>query len=145
MTRFVESTITFPYKRSLGPVLGPFMTALTERRILGTRHGDAVIVPPMEWDPATGEELPHDLVEVGPAGTVESFTWVPVPSEQHPLDHPFAFALIRLDGAATGLLHAVDAGSIDAMHTGMRVFPRWKDERMGLITDLEAFVPEATS
>ena len=66
MTRFVESTITFPYKRSLGPVVGAFMTALTEKRILGIRNGDAVLVPPMEWDPATGAELAHDFVEVGP-------------------------------------------------------------------------------
>ena len=35
MTRFIESTITFPYKRSLGPVVGAFMTALTEKQILG--------------------------------------------------------------------------------------------------------------
>ncbi len=139
-TRFVESTITFPYKRSLGPVLGPFMTALTERRILGTRHGDAVIVPPMEWDPATGEELANDLVEVGPAGTVESFTWVPVPSEQHPLDHAFAFAFIRLDGATTPLLHAVDCGSIDALTEGTRVAPRWRGTRVGAITDIVCFV-----
>ena len=32
----------------------------------------------MEWDPATGAELPPEFVEVGPAGTVESWTWVPV-------------------------------------------------------------------
>jgi len=37
MTRFIESTITFPYKRSLGPVVGAFMTALTEKQILGIR------------------------------------------------------------------------------------------------------------
>jgi len=112
MSRFVESTITFPYQRSLGPVVGAFMTALTEQKILGIRNGDAVLVPPMEWDPATGAELPLDLVEVGPAGTVESWTWVPVPSEQHPLDRPFAFAFVRLDGATTPLLHVVDAGSL---------------------------------
>ena len=35
MTRYDESTITFPYTRSLGPVMGAFMTALTEKRILG--------------------------------------------------------------------------------------------------------------
>ncbi len=110
MTRFDESTITFPYTRSLGPVMGAFMTALTEKTILGIRNGDGVLVPPMEWDPATGAELAHDFVEVGPAGTVESWTWVPEPSEQHPLDHAFAFAFIRLDGASTPLLHAVDAG-----------------------------------
>jgi len=51
MTRFVESTITFPYKRSLGPVIGAFMSALTDKRILGIHHGVEVIVSPMEWDP----------------------------------------------------------------------------------------------
>ena len=141
MTRFVESTIMFPYRRSLGPVVGAFMTALTERRILGIRCGDAVLVPPMEWDPATGAELPHDFVEVGPAGTVESWTWVPNPSEQHPLDHAFAFAFIRLDGATTPLLHAVDVGTPDAMSEGLRVAPRWRGARAGRINDIVCFVP----
>lgn len=141
MTIFSESTITFPYQRSLGPVLGAFMTALTERRILGIRNGDEVMVPPMEWDPATGAELPPDFIEVGPAGTVESWTWVPAPTVQHPLDRPFAFAFIRLDGASTPLLHAVDAGSPEAMAEGMRVAPRWKGERIGHITDIACFIP----
>lgn len=140
MSRFVESTITFPYKRSLGPVVGTFMSALTERRILGIRNGDAVLVPPMEWDPATGAELAHDFVEVGPAGTVESWTWVPTPSEQHPLGHPFAFAFIRLDGATTPLLHAVDSGSAAAMANGARVAPRWKGTRVGRLDDIACFV-----
>ena len=51
--------------------------------------------------------------------------------------HPFAFALIRLDGADTTLVHVVDAESIDAMATGMRVAPRWKEDRTGHITDIE--------
>ena len=37
MSTTVESTITFPYKRSLGPVLGAFMTALTHERLIGIR------------------------------------------------------------------------------------------------------------
>ncbi|CAN5575651.1 OB-fold nucleic acid binding domain-containing protein [soil metagenome] len=140
MARFVESTITFPYKRSLGPVVGTFMSALTEKRILGIRSGDAVLVPPMEWDPATGAELAHDFVEVGPDGTVESWNWVPTPSEQHPLDHAFAFAFIKLDGATTPLLHAVDAGSADAISNGARVAPRWKGTRVGRLDDIACFV-----
>jgi uncharacterized OB-fold protein len=147
LTRFVENSITFPYKRSLGPVIGAFMTGLTERRILGIRAGDGVLVPPSEWDPATGAELDAaSMVEVGPAGTVESWTWVPEPSEQHPLDHPFAFAFVKLDGATTPMLHAVDAGSPDAIDVGTRVAPRWKGARTGHITDIDAFVPgeEAT-
>lgn len=138
----VEMTIRFPYKRSLGPVIGAFMTGLASQRFLGIRNGAEVMCPPLEWDPRTGRELQHDdLVEVGPAGTVVSWTWVPKPSAQHPLDRPFALALIRLDGADTALTHAVDAGSLDAMSTGMRVAPRWRAERQGHITDVEAFVP----
>jgi uncharacterized OB-fold protein len=137
VTRFDESTITFPYVRSLGPVMGAFMTALTEKKILGIRNGDAVICPPMEWDPTTGAELDRDFVEVGPAGTVQSWTWVPEPSEQHPLDHPFAFAFVLLDGATTPLLHAVDGEVAD----GDRVAPRWKGTRIGHLTDIACFVP----
>jgi hypothetical protein len=126
-------------------VVGPFLTGLRDRRILGARTRDGrVLVPPLEWDPNTGEGLEPDLVEVGPAGTVETWAWVTRPGRKHPLDHPFAFALVRLDGADTGLLHVIDAGSMERMRTGMRVVARWKDERIGHITDL-AFVPEETS
>ena len=137
----VESTITFPYKRSLGPVLGAFMTALTHERLIGIRNGERVLCPPLEWDPRTGAELAHEFVDVGPAGSVETWCWVEAPSGQHPLDRPFAFAAIRLDGADTALVHAVDAGSPGAMSIGMRVAPRWRRERKGHITDIEAFVP----
>jgi uncharacterized protein len=138
----VDYTVEFPYTRSLGPVVGAFLTGLSEQRILGARAGDRVLVPPVEHDPTTGEGLDGELVEVGPGGVVTSWCWVTEPTEKHPLDQPFAFALVRLDGADSGFLHAVDAGSIDAMSTGMRVRPRWRTERHGHITDLECFEPE---
>jgi uncharacterized OB-fold protein len=135
--------IEFPYTRTLGPVVGPFLTGLRDRTILGIRSRDGrVLVPPTEWDPNTGDALdPGDLVAVGTGGVVESWAWVTEPTGKHPLQYPFAFALVKLDGADTALVHAVDAGSIDAMSTGMRVDARWKDERVGHITDF-VFVPE---
>ena len=46
--------IGFDYTRSLGPVLGEFMTALAGRRILGSRAADGrVHAPPFEYDPVT--------------------------------------------------------------------------------------------
>jgi uncharacterized OB-fold protein len=73
---------------------------------------------------------------------VQTYTWVAEPrAGKHPLTKPFAFALIRPDGADTALLHAVDCGSADAIRIGLRVAPRWKHERTGHITDIEAFVP----
>jgi uncharacterized OB-fold protein len=136
----VQNVIQFPYKRSLGPVLGAFMTGLADCRILGIRRGKGVLVPPLEWDPETAEALEANFVEVGPAGTVVLWTWVSDPSVQHPLSQPFAFALIRLDGADTPLFHAVDCGAIEAIAVGARVAPRWRSTRVGSITDIECFV-----
>ena len=133
--------IAFDYTRSLGPVLGEFMTGLRDRRILGARAADGrVHAPPFEYDPVTSLP-PEELVEVGPAGTVVSWSWLPSPLAGQPLDRPFGWALIRLDGADTALLHAVDAGSAAAMRTGMRVRPRWADERVGSIRDIACFEP----
>ncbi len=139
--RIVESTLEFPYSRSLGPVVGAFLAGLREHRILGVRTpSGGVLVPPLEYDPNTGVGL-SDLVEVGPQGTVGSWTWVGRPSPKHPLDHPFAFALITPDGADTAMVHAVDAGGIDKMATGMRVRPRWRAEAHNMIDDLACWEP----
>ncbi|MEX1144314.1 MAG: OB-fold domain-containing protein [Acidimicrobiia bacterium] len=143
--RLTTHTIEFPYTRTLGPVYSAFLTGMRDGQVLGIKSRDGrVLCPPTEWDPTTGDALDGDLVPVGPGGVVTTWAWVTEPSRKHPLDHPFAFALIKLDGADTGLLHVVDAGGIDSMQTGMRVVPRWKQERIGHITDLEAFVPEGS-
>jgi len=133
--------IAFDYTRSLGPVLGQFMTALRERRVLGARSADGTVhAPPFEYDPVT-HLPPRELVAVGPAGTVLTWTWLDRPLPGQPLDRPFGWALIRLDGADTAMLHAVDAGSAAVMRTGMRVRPRWAGERVGSIRDIECFEP----
>ncbi len=117
-------TLAYSYKRSLGPILGAFFTALAEGRVLASRTPSGrVIVPPCEADPETGEDL-ETLIEVGPEGTVQSWTWVATPLARHPLDTPFAFALILLDGANTAWVQPVAVDTPDALHTGLRVRPR---------------------
>ena len=146
MVRLVESTIAFPYKRSLGPVIGAFSAALAEHRITAVRtSAGRVICPPLEYDPESGEANDPTLIDVGPAGTVTSYTWVSEPNAEHPLDRPFAFALIKIDGADTEMFHAVDAGSESAITRGTRVLPQWRDEVRGRIDDLAYFVPEASA
>ncbi len=133
--------IGFDYTRSLGPTLSQFMTALAGRRILGSRGADGrVHAPPFEYDPVTFAP-PAELVPVGPEGSVTSWTWVPRPLQGQPLPRPFAWALIRLDGADTAMLHAVDAGSAAAMRTGMRVRVRWAASTAGDIRDIACFEP----
>ena len=134
--------IEFPFSRTTGPVIGAFLTGLREQMLLGIKGSRGqVIVPPVEYDPDTAEEL-TELVEVGPGGVVDLWAWVRHPMPKHPLQHPFAWALVRPDGADVGFLQAVDAGSLDAMSTGMRVRPRWAAQREGSIGDLECWEPE---
>ncbi|GEC06111.1 DNA-binding protein [Streptomyces spinoverrucosus] len=134
-------TVEFPFTRSLGPVQSAFLTGLRERVVLGVRTGDGrILVPPVEYDPVTAEEI-RDLVEVTPTGTVTTWAWNHAPRRGQPLDTPFAWALVRLDGADTALLHALDAPGPGDVHTGMRVRIRWAEQRTGAITDIACFEP----
>ncbi len=131
--------LSFDYTRSTGPVLGQFFTALRERRIVGVRGSDGrVYVPPAEYDPVSYEQL-TEIVPVASVGTVVSWSWQPAPLEGQPLQAPFAWALIKLDGADVPMLHAVAAESPDAISTGTRVHVHWADETVGAITDIAHF------
>ncbi|MGP3776780.1 Zn-ribbon domain-containing OB-fold protein [Streptomyces sp. SDT5-1] len=133
--------VEFPFTRSLGPVQSAFLSGLRERTVLGVKTGDGtVMVPPVEYDPVTAEEI-RDLVEVSATGTVTTWAWNPEPRRGQPLDRPFAWVLVKLDGADTALLHALDATGPDAVHTGQRVRVRWAEEREGAITDIACFEP----
>lgn len=139
-----ESTYTLelPYRRSVGPVVGAFLTGLRDQQVLGSRTAAGrVIVPPLEYDPETGDAV-DELVEVAVTGTVTSWAWVDTPLRKHPLDHPFAWVLVQLDGADTSMVHALDVADADAVATGMRVQIRWAGERQGHITDIACFEPE---
>jgi uncharacterized OB-fold protein len=129
----------FTYTRSTGPVVGRFLTELRNRRIVGIRGSDGrVLVPPMEFDPFTADAL-DEFVEVGQQGEIVSWCWVSEPREAHPIDRPFAWALIRLDGADVPLLHCVAAKREEELATGARVKAVWADEPRGFITDIRWF------
>ncbi|MGP3925820.1 OB-fold domain-containing protein [Streptomyces sp. 8N616] len=133
--------VEFPFTRSLGPVQSAFLTGLRERTVLGVRtSAGRVLVPPVEYDPVTADEL-RELVEVGTTGTVTTWAWNPAPRPDQPLATPFAWVLVRLDGADTALLHALDAPGPEAVRTGLRVRIRWAAERTGAITDIACFEP----
>jgi uncharacterized OB-fold protein len=136
--------LSFDYTRSLGPTLSRFMTGLAARRITGARCADGrVVVPPVEYDPVTGAAV-TEFVEVVDHGAVLTWTWAAEPLPGQPLDRPFAWALIRLDGADTGMLHALDVRSPADVHTGMRVQARWAAAPVGHVRDIVCFEPETS-
>lgn len=138
----------FDYTRSTGPVLGAFFTGLRDGRLMGNRDSrGAVHVPPVEFDPYTRHAL-SELVEIGSGSGIEGvvvvWTWVSHPTDVHQHDAPFAWVLVRFDGADTAVLLPLAADGPDAVSTGMRVRLTWSAERTGSIHDIACVVAADT-
>lgn len=132
--------LEYPFRRTTGPVIGAFLTALREGRIIGIEdeHGK-VLVPPVEYDPSSGEPLTK-LRPVSDEGEVVNWSWNSSVRDGQPFDRPFAWAMVTLDGADTPMLHALDAAHED-IAIGMRVRVRFAAERTGALSDIECFEP----
>src|SRR4051812_13523188 len=123
--------LEYTYQRSTGPVIGRFLGALRDGRLEGVRAASGrVLMPPLEYDPEDGSPT-GEPVAVGPGGVVTAWAWEGTET---------AFALVKLDGADTAMLHKLVAPR-EQIQVGMRVSPRWRAERTGPILDLEGFVP----
>src|SRR5262245_44472280 len=136
--------VAYDYRRSVGPVLGRFLAELRARRLVGHRTATGRVPrPPQAHEPpTTAARRTPGVVPVGRGGFVPTWSWVAAPRAKHPLARPFAWALIRLDGADTAILHALDAPSESRVRTGLRVRPRWRAETRGEIADIKCFEPE---
>jgi uncharacterized protein len=73
---------------------------------------------------------------------VTSWSWVPRPRPKHPLQTPFAWVLVKFDGADTSFLHVLSADDSGEVSTGMRVRPEFipPAERVGHVNDIHHFV-----
>jgi uncharacterized protein len=136
-------TLAYPYARTVGPTYGRFLRGLADGRLSGTVAADGrVMVPPVEFDHRTGEAL-TTWRDVSLEGTVVSWTWEPSPAADHPLDRPFAWVLVRPDGADTAMLHACAANDPSTMSVGMRVRARFAEGAEPGIAALACFEPIA--
>lgn len=131
-----------PYRHSCGETVGRFLAALRDqKKIWGRRaSGLGIVAPPLDYSEADGRPA-EEWVEVGPAGTVTAVARVRRPIEGlHPSSEPFAFILVRLDGADTAMVHIVTE-RIDEVRIGSRVEAVWADDgqRTGTIRDIARF------
>jgi uncharacterized OB-fold protein len=132
----------FPYKHSTGPTVGRFLAGLKEQKtIWGQRvSGQGVVVPPVGYSEVDGSDA-GDWVAVKDTGVVTAVAVVHQPIEGlHPSASPFAFVLVRLDGADTALAHVVTE-NFDKLRVGARVQAVWApdDQRSGTIRDIACF------
>ena len=134
--------LAYTYKRSNGPLMSKFFDGLADQRILGTKSSTGkVFAPAAEFDPDTNESL-SELIEVGPGGIIESYSWIENPLQHHLIKQPFAFALIKLDGADTSMLHMVANCNESDLSIGSRVVPTWSEIQEKRITDIQFFTLE---
>jgi uncharacterized protein len=138
-----EGHIPIRHRYTPGVAGEAFFKALRDRGVfLGSRCESCGITycPARLFCERCFDELNAD-VEVGPGGTLESFTVGHVGVEGEPLDEPRVVGLVRLDGADTVLMHFVtDATELEI---GMRVEAvlKAKSKRTGSILDIEGFRP----
>jgi uncharacterized OB-fold protein len=135
----------FPVAHRYTPGLAgeAFLTALRDRgALLGSRCERCAFtyVPARLFCERCFAELAAD-VELGPGGTLVSFTIGFAGVEGEPLDSPVTLGLVRLDGADAVLLHHVIDPGDRPLEIGERahVVLRPAAERTGSILDILGF------
>jgi uncharacterized OB-fold protein len=140
----VEGRVPIRHRYTPGVSGEVFFTALRDRgKFVASRCEGCAITycPPRLFCERCFEGPLEADIEVGPEGTVESFSVGYTGVEGEPLDEPVTVALVRLDGADTVLVHfLVDS---DHLMIGQRVQPVFlpKGKRTGSILDLRGFTP----
>lgn len=124
----LPAQIRMPYTLTPGEATGIFLAELANRRLIGSRHGDAIIVPAQDFSGSNGEPN-NGFVEVAPVGTVQSFTT----TDQGTL------ALILIDGTDTPFIHRIVGISPDDLEVGAKVEAVWAEEPTGSMLDLAGF------
>ncbi|HOM07538.1 MAG TPA: Zn-ribbon domain-containing OB-fold protein [Syntrophales bacterium] len=138
----LKGQIAVPYTWWAGDTASRFFTALRdEGKILGTRCPECrkVFVPARRSCSRCFVEM-DQWVELPPEGVVEAFTIVRYAHPIQPAEPPFAYVLVKLDGADVSFLHIVKKDLQD-LGVGRRVRAVFKEKRDGHILDIDAFEP----
>ena len=138
-----RTKLLIPYKNYAGGVGSRFLREIRDnRRIMGVRCPECcrVYVPPRATCFKCFSEL-KEWVPVGDAGTLMSYTTVHYREAMHPLEPPFAYGIIKLDGADTGLVHLLGEVDPNEVAIGMRFQAVYKENREGSVLDIAYFRP----
>ena len=138
----IKGQIKLPYSWTVGETGSRFLVALRDKaKILGNQCPlcGLVYVPPRKNCGTCFVDIPADSwVEVGKQGVVIAYTIVHDNHALQPTSTPFAYALIRLEGADVSLLHIIK-NNLENLQNGARVQARFAHETKGSILDIECF------
>lgn len=138
-----QSRIKVPYNWSVGETGSRFLIELRDnKKLYGTRcvQCSTVYTPPRKMCARCFRDA-DGWVEVGPEGTLLTYTVVRYANELQPLKVPFGYGVIKLDGSSTGLVHLLHEFEWGTICAGMRVAPVFNEQRKGHILDIAYFRP----
>jgi uncharacterized OB-fold protein len=133
--------IKVPYKHTAGAYVEKFITEIGKNnKIFGVKCPKCgeVSVPPKMICFKCFEKM-EEWVEVGNQGTITGFTVVSHSTPVMPLEPPFAYALIKLDGSDTDFVHIINEGDPKKLEIGARVEAVFKEKPRKRILDIEYF------
>lgn len=141
-----DGKICVPYSWTVGSTLSKWYVLLRDKgEIWGNRCPSCgkVFVPPKPKCIDCYKDV-KDWVKLPGTGTLETFTVVNYEEpKMHPRKAPFAYGIVKMDGADTGITHFIDEVDLDKLMTGMRMEAVLADERNGNIMDIKHFRPVA--
>lgn len=135
-----KGQIAVPYKWWVGEVGSRFLSSLRdEKKITANRCGKCgtVYIPPRKNCGKCFVDI-TEWLDLGHEGTVQAFTIVRFNYKLHPVQAPFAYALIRIDGTDVDFLHIIKE-KLDLLKNGCRVRAKFREQRTGHIMDIDSF------
>jgi putative sterol carrier protein/uncharacterized OB-fold protein len=141
-----KQVLSINQKFSTGPVMGKFLNALKEKKILANKCPSCgrLQLPAREVC-AECRVRADQWVEVGPQGTLTildvAFYASPDPLTGDVRETPYCACHVLLDGCKghETLWHELNPDDIGRAKRGMRVKPVWNPKRIGAITDILYF------
>jgi hypothetical protein len=136
----LKGQIAVPYTWWVGETGSRFLVSLRDdQKILGVKCSKCgtVYVPPRKNCGRCFVDI-NEWVNVADEGVITAYTIVHYTNPVQPVKTPFAYALIKLDGADVGFLHLIK-DHLDKLKNGLRVKAKFKAERSGHILDIDSF------
>ena len=136
-------TRRWKFTRYAGHTGSRFLIELRDnKKIMGTKCPECnrVYVPAISFCYDCFKPI-NEWVEVSPEGTLIAYTMVYQSEPPYPVKTPFAYGIIKLDGADRGMVHIIGEVNPKNLKIGMRVQAVFKDKRVGSILDIKYFKP----
>ena len=136
----LKGQLAVPYTWWVGETGSRFLISLRDdKKILGTKCSKCgtVYVPGRKNCGRCFIDM-NDWVEISDEGVIQAYTIVHYTHPVQPIETPFAYALIKLEGADVGFLHLIRK-DLEKLKNGLKVKAKFKTERTGTILDIDSF------